>query len=68
MTNLTYLAMGYCHNLGLSQIPMALLRQSDKAYEGPAVAREAKMASILIQVHSLEEQRAYLGCFYVMTV
>lgn len=68
MANLTYLAMGYCDGLGLSQIPIALLRQSDKADEGPAAARKAKMAPILIHVQSLEEQRACLGCFYAMAV
>ena len=68
MTNLTYLAMGYCHNLALTRIPMALLQQMGMAIDDPADAREAKLASILTKAHSLEEQRTYLGCFYIMAM
>jgi hypothetical protein len=67
MTNLTYLAMGYAHNLSITKLPLGMLHQMGKA-DAPDDARNAKVAEIMTKAHSLEEQRAYLGCYYVMSL
>jgi len=67
MTHLIYLATGYAYSLGITKIPLGLLEQMGK--EDPqGHTRQARVAELMSKVHSLEEQRAYLGCFYLMAL
>ena len=66
--NLTYLALGYAHNLGITRMPAALLRMIGMD-EAPEDVRQSKDHAMLRQnMHSTEEQRAYLGCYCLLSV
>ncbi|KAJ6443369.1 fungal transcriptional regulatory protein [Purpureocillium lavendulum] len=68
ITTLTYLALGYAHNLGITRMPPALLRMIGMD-EAPEDVRQSKHDAMMQQnMHSTEEQRAYLGCYCLLSV
>lgn len=66
VTNLTYLAIGYAHNLGITKIPRELLKQIGLDH-APDDVRNGKIQQNL-QAHSSDEMRAFLGCYYLMSM
>ncbi|UNI15690.1 hypothetical protein JDV02_002201 [Purpureocillium takamizusanense] len=68
VTSLTYLALGYAHNLGITRMPPVLLRMIGMD-EGPEDVMRSKNQAMMPQsTHSTEEQRAYLGCYCLLSV
>ncbi|KAK7754870.1 hypothetical protein SLS62_003184 [Diatrype stigma] len=71
ITHLIYLAVGYVHNLGLSQRPLPLQRKAALAFN-PGDAKEAMrgvyLTTIAEESHTLEERRCLLGCYYLMSL
>lgn len=68
VTRLVYLALGHAHSLGITKVPLPVLRsRSADAAKQPDDCFAAKVTTGPTRHHTLEEQRAYLGCFYVVT-
>ncbi|KAI1099232.1 hypothetical protein F4804DRAFT_322439 [Jackrogersella minutella] len=71
ITYLTYLAMGYAHNLAITR-PPPTTQQKMMVAISPGDAKEAIMGnhltSILEESHTPEEQRAFLGCQYLLSM
>ncbi|KAI1453677.1 hypothetical protein F4805DRAFT_469884 [Annulohypoxylon moriforme] len=71
ITYLTYLAMGYAHNLAITR-PPPTMQQKMMVAINPKDAKEAMMGShlttMLDESHTPEEQRAFLGCQYLLSL
>ncbi|KAI2466671.1 hypothetical protein F4781DRAFT_423896 [Annulohypoxylon bovei var. microspora] len=71
ITYLTYLSMGYAHNLAITR-PPPTTQQKMMVAINPRDAREAIMGinltTILEESHTPEEQRAFLGCQYLLSM
>lgn len=71
IAHLVYLAVGYAHNLGLSRRPFKLTHSQTKPPQ-PGSVDTATIARGILQVrqevHTAEEKRALLGCFYLLTM
>ncbi|KAK2593694.1 hypothetical protein QQS21_008602 [Conoideocrella luteorostrata] len=67
ITNLTYLALGYAHNLGITKIPKTLLQQIGMD-DAPEDVRQTKKDMFTAKMHSVEEQRTFLGCYCLLSV
>ncbi|XDG04603.1 hypothetical protein ABKA04_004218 [Annulohypoxylon sp. FPYF3050] len=71
ITYLTYLAMGYAHNLGITK-PPPTKQQKMMVTVNPKDAKEAIMGNhlntLLEESHTPEEQRAFLGCQYLLSL
>ncbi|OTB01456.1 hypothetical protein M426DRAFT_323472 [Hypoxylon sp. CI-4A] len=71
ITYLTYLAMGYAHNLAITRPPPTTQQKMMVAVH-PKDAKEAIMGhnltSVLEESHTPEEQRAFLGCQYLLSM
>ncbi|KAH7326350.1 hypothetical protein B0I35DRAFT_132422 [Stachybotrys elegans] len=67
ITHLTYLALGYAHNLGLTRIPLSILQQMGLD-NIPDDLRHSNLAAIISRTHSSEDQRALLGCYYLVSM
>lgn len=66
ITTLSYLLLGYAHNLGITQIPIPLLRQMGG--DVPEDMRSLKTGRFdMSSLHSAEEQRAFLGCYNLLS-
>ncbi|KAH9228861.1 hypothetical protein K456DRAFT_772475 [Colletotrichum gloeosporioides 23] len=70
ITRLVYLALGYAHSIGITRIPLSVLSSTGTAASTaqPDDCFASRMAASMIQHHTSEEQRAFLGLFYVVTV
>ncbi|KAK3946003.1 hypothetical protein QBC46DRAFT_349276 [Diplogelasinospora grovesii] len=72
ITHWIHLAVGYSYNLGLTRIPPPYTRpvtyDTAKDAKDAMYTRNPRALEALERLHSLEEQRAYLGCYYVMSV
>ncbi|KAH9885196.1 hypothetical protein F4778DRAFT_787371 [Xylariomycetidae sp. FL2044] len=70
ITHLTYLAVGYAHNLRITHQPLTM--RKIKAAANPGETREAMigwgMNTVIEDQPSLAEQRAYLGCYYLLSI
>lgn len=66
VTNLTHLALGYSHNLGLTRIPTESLRLAEKE-NSPQDTQQNAPTTDDHSTHSLEEQKAFLGTFCVLS-
>lgn len=62
---MTYLALGFAHNLNVTKIPLGLLQQlgMDNAPEDVRMSKRA----LWKDAHSAEEQRSFLGCFCLLS-
>ncbi|KAI1389404.1 uncharacterized protein F4822DRAFT_398181 [Hypoxylon trugodes] len=71
ITYLTYLTMGYAHNLAITR-PPPTMQQKMMVAVNPKDAREAlighELTTVLEESHTPEEQRAFLGCQYLLSV
>lgn len=67
ITNLCYLALGYAHNLGITKIPLELLQQMGMD-NAPEDVLQTKKESFVAKLHSMDEKRAFLGCFCLISV
>lgn len=71
ITYLTYLAMGYAHNIAITR-PPPTMQQKMTVVIHPKDAHEAIQAhhltTVLEESHTPEEQRAFLGCQYLLSV
>lgn len=71
ITYLIYLAMGYAHNLAITR-PPPTMRQKMMVVIHPKDLKDALYASnlttVLEESHTHEEQRAFLGCQYLLSV
>lgn len=72
ITNLTYMALGCAHTLGITRAPPSVMRQLGRA-RAPAdlmegVGRRKKGLEGRSDEHSLEEQRAFLGLYFALTM
>ena len=67
ITNLTHMAIGYAHNLGITKIPPAILQQIGMD-DLPEDVRHHKKQVIAEHMHSLEEQRAFLACYCLISL
>ncbi|KAF7550549.1 hypothetical protein G7Z17_g5647 [Cylindrodendrum hubeiense] len=67
VTNLTHLALGYAHNLGITKIPAAHPRIVDSKDASKEKTKTANTDTIE-RTHSSEEQRAFLGCFCTLSI
>ncbi|KAK2730485.1 tRNA processing endoribonuclease [Colletotrichum kahawae] len=69
ITRLVYLALGYAHSIGITRIPLSVLGCTGTANTSqPDDCFASRMAASMTQHHTPEEQRAFLGLFYVVTV
>lgn len=69
VTTLTYLALGCAHTLGITKIPAPPLRRLGGRGDAPEdIRKSSKLEQVKQKMHSLEEQRAFLGCFCVLAV
>ncbi|KAI1372905.1 hypothetical protein F4677DRAFT_431152 [Hypoxylon crocopeplum] len=70
-TYLTYLAMGYAHNLAITRPPPTMSQKMMVAIH-PKDIKEAlvghQLTTVLEESHSAEEQRAFLGCQYLLSI
>ncbi|OAA50729.1 Fungal transcriptional regulatory protein [Cordyceps fumosorosea ARSEF 2679] len=66
ITNLTYLATGYAHNLGITKIPRELLKQigMDNAPDDVRAAKDINVP----KAPSSDEMRAFLGVYYLLSI
>lgn len=66
ITNLTYLATGYAHNLGITKIPRELLKQigMDNAPDDVRATKDINVP----KAPSPDEMRAFLGVYYLLSV
>lgn len=62
ITHLIYLAVGFAHNLGITRYP-ASSRERVKQAVSPD-----DFNTMADGFHSLEEMRAFLGCYYLLSV
>lgn len=67
ITNLTFMAVGYAHNLGITKIPRAMLRKMG-IDDIPEDLKSSKTAEMMSKVHSPDEQRTFLGCYCLASV
>ncbi|KAI1657196.1 hypothetical protein F4813DRAFT_360617 [Daldinia decipiens] len=71
ITYLTHLAMGYAHNLAITRPPPTMQQKMTVAVN-PKDVKEAlmgySMTTVLEESHTPEEQRAFLGCKYLLSV
>lgn len=67
ITNLTHMAIGYAHNLGITKIPPAILQQIGMD-DLPEDVRHHKKQVIAEHMHSVEEQRAFLACYCLISL
>ncbi|KAI2627355.1 hypothetical protein GGS26DRAFT_561496 [Hypomontagnella submonticulosa] len=71
VTYLTYLAMGYAHNLALTR-PPPTMQQKMMVAAYPKDAKEAMMGhtltTVLEESHTPEELRAFLGCQFLLSI
>ncbi|KAI0853098.1 hypothetical protein F5Y00DRAFT_225415 [Daldinia vernicosa] len=71
ITYLTHLAMGYAHNLAITRPPPTMQQKMTVAVN-PKDVKEAlmsyNMTTVLEESHTPEEQRAFLGCKYLLSV
>ncbi|KAI0144220.1 hypothetical protein F4776DRAFT_611269 [Hypoxylon sp. NC0597] len=71
ITSLTYLAMGYAHNLAITRPPPTMQQKLLLAIH-PKDVKEALIGhsfdSVLEESHTPEEQRAFLGCQYLLSM
>ncbi|KAI2624858.1 hypothetical protein GGR54DRAFT_538529 [Hypoxylon sp. NC1633] len=70
-TSLTYLAMGYAHNLAITR-PPPTTNQKLMVAANPQDIKEAivghHLTTVLEESHTPEEQRAFLGCQYLLSI
>lgn len=66
VTNLTYLATGYAHNLGITKIPRELLKQigMDNAPDDVRATKDINVP----KAPSSDEMRAFLGVYYLLSM
>ncbi|KAK7423107.1 hypothetical protein QQX98_001183 [Neonectria punicea] len=64
VTNLTHLAMGYAHNLGITKTLLRKVDSNGATKERPKTANTPTAE----RNHSPEELRAFLGCFCILSV
>ncbi|KAJ6789416.1 hypothetical protein PWT90_03646 [Aphanocladium album] len=66
ITNLTYLATGYAHNLGITKIPRELLKQigMDNAPDDVRATKDINVP----KAPSSDEMRAFLGVYYLLSI
>ncbi|KAI1136177.1 hypothetical protein F5Y05DRAFT_405463 [Hypoxylon sp. FL0543] len=71
ITSLTYLAMGYAHNLAITRPPPTMQQKLILAIR-PKDVKEALLGhsfnTVLEESHTPEEQRAFLGCQYLLSL
>ncbi|KAI1416121.1 hypothetical protein F5Y13DRAFT_177722 [Hypoxylon sp. FL1857] len=71
ITSLTYLAMGYAHNLAITRPPPTMQQKLILAIH-PKDVKEALIGhsfnTVLEESHTPEEQRAFLGCQYLLSM
>ncbi|KAL7623431.1 hypothetical protein AAE478_007113 [Parahypoxylon ruwenzoriense] len=71
ITYLIYLAMGYAHNLAITRPPPTMKQKMMIAIH-PKDIKEAmvghNLTTVLEESHTPEEQRAFLGCQYLLSV
>ncbi|KAI0006637.1 hypothetical protein F4779DRAFT_629678 [Xylariaceae sp. FL0662B] len=71
VTCLTYLAVGYGHSLGIMRPPRSS-HQKVKVATNPRDVKEAmlgrSLTTVLEESHTPEEQRAFLGCVYLLSL
>ncbi|KAI0842461.1 hypothetical protein F5Y06DRAFT_284609 [Hypoxylon sp. FL0890] len=71
ITSLTYLAMGYAHNLAITRPPPTMQQKLLLAIN-PKDVKEAMLGhsfnTVLEESHTPEEQRAFLGCQYLLSM
>lgn len=71
ITYLTYLAMGYAHNIAITR-PPPTMKQKMMVVVDPKDAKEAmlghNLTTVLEESHTPEEQRAFLGCQYLLSI
>ncbi|XXH03354.1 hypothetical protein Hte_009752 [Hypoxylon texense] len=71
ITYLTYLAMGYAHNIAITR-PPPTMKQKMMVVVDPKDAKEAllghHLTTVLEESHTPEEQRAFLGCQYLLSM
>ncbi|KAM5376864.1 hypothetical protein ACJZ2D_005351 [Fusarium nematophilum] len=67
VTSLEYLALGYAHRLGITQIPPSLLEQIASTNQ-PETSGFAAKTRVPQTTHSLDEQRALLGLYCILSV
>lgn len=73
ITHLISLATGYAHNLGLTRGSGAMSQEfrssTDPTAVGSAMYTPGQRSfEVLQRQHTIEEQRIYLGCYYLMSV
>ena len=68
VTNLTHLALGYTHNLGLSKIPTALLEKNNPKGIAKEMLDKTRAMEREKTKHSIEEQSALLGVYCLLSV
>lgn len=72
ITSLTYLALGCAHTLGITKAPPSVMRQLGRAKPSSDlledVQAEKKPKLVARDEHSLEEQRAFLGVYFILTM
>ncbi|KUI72520.1 hypothetical protein VM1G_08403 [Cytospora mali] len=67
ITHLIYLAMGYACNLGLTRMPCTSTENATDASQ--SIWCQAKRRVPTMQkTHDVDEQRAFLGCYYLQSV
>ncbi|KAI0473139.1 hypothetical protein GGR56DRAFT_698122 [Xylariaceae sp. FL0804] len=71
ITQLIYLAVAQAHRLGITRPPPSSIQKVNLAVN-PRDVHEVFQGRVLTDVreerHTLEEQRAFLGCFYLLSV
>lgn len=67
ITHLTYLATGYACNLGLTQMPHTSAEDTSDASEA-ILPWENSLLLASQKAHDVDEQRAFLGCYYLQSV
>ncbi|KAI1875337.1 hypothetical protein JX265_004395 [Neoarthrinium moseri] len=71
ITNLIYLAVGLAHNLGITRLPPSCqqkVKQAVGAGDVDEAMRGRALTTVAEEFHTLEEMRAFLGCYYVLSV
>lgn len=69
VTTLTYMALGLAHTLGITKIPLPTLQRMGRDKKSAEDIRKGgKGDTRRTKPHSLEEQRAYLGLYSILSM
>jgi hypothetical protein len=71
ITQLVYLAVGLAHSLGITRFPPSTGRDVKQAVNPKDIdeaIRGRRLTTVTEVFHTLEEMRAFLGCYYVLSV